>query len=126
MNFPDLTNTMLYIFGAKEWRETFMRTSGSTKEFRKWLYGIYTKSNAWKIKRAERRAMDGDRCRAPLCFRVDSLEVHHTTYANIGDEDVENDLVTLCERCHEAEHGLNPNQDSFPLPDYLCYAAKHF
>lgn len=114
MNFPDLENTMMFIFGAKEWRETFIRTSGSKKEFRKWLYKIYLKSNAWRIKSSQRKLIDGSRCQAPLCFRVDSLQVHHTTYANIGDEDVENDLVTLCERCHKAQHGIGEIEELFP------------
>jgi hypothetical protein len=114
---------MLHVFGAAEWRETFRRTQDASPAFRKALYGMYLLSNTWRFKRNRRLEMDGERCQSPLCFRVDSLEVHHTTYENIGDEDVEKDLVTLCERCHAEVHGLKRDgsvliQLPSDIPDY--------
>ncbi len=106
-----LETTMLHVFDAAAWRETFLRTKGSpNKVLVRWLYETYLQSNAWKIKRAARREIDGDRCRGVMCFRVDGLEVHHSTYERIGDENVETDLITLYRNCHAGEHGHEHEQ----------------
>jgi hypothetical protein len=95
---------MLIIFRADEWREVFIRTSKLGRDARARTYSLYISSHAWGNKRRERLVIDGHRCTSPLCFISHGLEVHHKTYARIGDEDVEGDLVTLCERCHRMAH----------------------
>lgn len=60
-------------------------------------------SPIWAEKREARKKIDGNKCRT--CHHDGSqhrLEVHHATYDNFGHEDVENDLITLCVRCHDA------------------------
>ena len=60
-------------------------------------------SPVWAEKRDARKKIDGNKCQT--CHRHGSdyrLEVHHATYDNFGHEDVENDLITLCVRCHDA------------------------
>ena len=60
-------------------------------------------SPVWAEKREARKKIDGNKCRT--CHHDGSqyrLEVHHATYDNFGHEDVENDLITLCVRCHDA------------------------
>ena len=60
-------------------------------------------SPVWAEKREARKKIDGNKCRT--CHHDGSqyrLEVHHATYENFGHEDVENDLITLCVRCHDA------------------------
>lgn len=101
----DLGHTMLRIFDSAAWRETFRRCEGTTPKFWKWLYEMYLLSIAWKIKRSQRRAIDGDQCQGFLCFCTEGLQVHHVTYERVGNENVETDLITLCRRCHKAEHG---------------------
>ena len=49
----------------------------------------------WKRERAIKRA--GGRCE--LCGNTGRLEVHHTTYDNLGREK-NHDLVALCHHCH--------------------------
>jgi hypothetical protein len=66
-------------------------------------YTAYIASTAWAAKRKARLAIDGNRCR--LCDEDGSrfqLEVHHrpNSYANIPNESVEDDLITVCSRCH--------------------------
>src|SRR3990167_6798173 len=59
------------------------------------------KSPHWAAKRKKRLEIDGYRCR--LCSRSFDLEVHHNpdSYPNIPHESVEDDLTTLCKRCHD-------------------------
>lgn len=63
-------------------------------------YEDYIRSAAWYAKREQRRMIDKSRCRT--CGSTERLECHHVTYERFGDEDVENDLITLCHECHEA------------------------
>lgn len=81
------------------------------KSVRTQRYNNYMNSPEWKNKRAQRIFMDSGRCQ----FATDSgicgctgtarnpLEVHHKTYARIGNEAM-SDLVTLCKHHHKATH----------------------
>lgn len=70
-------------------------------------YMDYLASHEWAKKRLERIGIDGFRCCVCISGETDyPLEVHHLTYDNIGDEDVENDLITLCSACHAALHRM--------------------
>jgi hypothetical protein len=62
-------------------------------------YGEYLKSEQWQKLRSKRLNIDNYQCQ--ICGRGDDLQVHHITYANIEHEDIYNDLITLCRRCHE-------------------------
>ena len=68
-------------------------------------YEEYIASSAWAAKREARLVLDGHRCR--LCDEDGSryqLEVHHrpSSYPKIPNESVEDDLITVCSRCHNA------------------------
>lgn len=63
-------------------------------------YGKYINSPEWREKRKQRLKIDGKECRT-CCSKTD-LEVHHRHYNNFGNEDIKNDLITLCRDCHEA------------------------
>ena len=66
-------------------------------------YHKYISSPAWAEKREARKEIDGHKCRT--CHHdgsEDRLEVHHAHYNSLENEDVENDLITLCSRCHDA------------------------
>ena len=66
----------------------------------------YMQTSVWKDLRAARMKLDHFRCANPACMRAYNLEVHHTRYPQVwGEEDVERDLVTLCDNCHEWVHG---------------------
>lgn len=66
-------------------------------------YSTYMASSAWREKRRQRLALDGHKCR--LCDHDGAkwrLEVHHrpSCYVKIPHESIEDDLITLCARCH--------------------------
>ena len=63
---------------------------------------IYMSSPQWYTKRQERLIIDNFECK--LCHSINNLNVHHKTYKNIFNEDVEHNLVTLCSDCHTAIH----------------------
>jgi ATP-dependent DNA helicase RecQ len=46
---------------------------------------------------------DGWRCQS--CGAMSNLEVHHQNYRSHSGEDSEDNLITLCDRCHKAVHG---------------------
>ena len=61
----------------------------------------YMKSPKWKRKRQKRLDIDGHRC--VLCDTKSNLNIHHTTYSNFRNEEME-DLRTLCRDCHNSVH----------------------
>ena len=70
----------------------------------KMTYEQYIASAEWAKKRKSRLEIDGYRCR--LCDEDGSrfqLEVHHkpSAYEKIPDESIEDDLTTVCVRCHD-------------------------
>lgn len=46
---------------------------------------------------------DGWRCQ--LCGAISNLEVHHKEFRSHLGEDSEENLITLCGRCHAQVHG---------------------
>jgi 5-methylcytosine-specific restriction endonuclease McrA len=46
---------------------------------------------------------DGWRCQ--MCGSGNNLNVHHQQYRSHSGEDVEQNLITLCDRCHRQVHG---------------------
>lgn len=65
------------------------------------LYDLYINSNLWANKRQEALAHYGERCEE--CGSTYSLQIHHKTYVNFGDEDID-DLSVLCKSCHDLKH----------------------
>lgn len=66
-------------------------------------YEIYLRSREWREKRADVLERDNYRCQARLahiCARR-ATEVHHITYAHVGNEPMW-ELRSLCHECHEA------------------------
>ena len=60
-------------------------------------YTQYLGSSAWKLRRLDALAKAGYRCQR--CQGDGSLEVHHLSYDNLGNEKPE-DLQVLCHICH--------------------------
>jgi len=69
-------------------------------------YQDYLNSNWWRETRKKRLEIDNHQC--CLCGSERYLHVHHLTYERLGKEDVDNDLMTLCEDCHHLVHELMP------------------
>jgi hypothetical protein len=67
-------------------------------------YNEYIQSDLWKEKRNKRLILDNNHCR--LCDEDGTyyqLEVHHrpSSYKKIPNESIEDDLITICSRCHD-------------------------
>jgi len=68
-------------------------------------YQRYLQSPEWQDKRLQ--VLQRDKYRCVDCGARKRLEVHHTSYARIFKEDLD-DLITLCRACHEEEHTTKP------------------
>ncbi len=64
-------------------------------------YQNYLLSDWWALVRRKALQAAGFRCQ--LCNSPEKLQVHHRSYANIGNEKL-GDLTVLCEDCHEVFH----------------------
>lgn len=70
-------------------------------------YKEYLKTEYWKDLR--KLILKRDKWTCQKCKSVVCVQVHHKTYRGRGKE-LSTDLITLCKRCHEKEHGLyKPN-----------------
>ena len=86
-------------------------------------YTNYIKSNHWKIARAEK--LRKENC-CYICGKKKNkrtiLEVHHKSYKNLGHENINEDLVTLCKSCHKFIHKCKkdyPNLIELPVQQIL-------
>ena len=64
-------------------------------------YQVYIDSRPWQRLRV--RILKRDRNQCTKCGRKHELDVHHLNYDQLGQEQ-EEDVVTLCRRCHRDEH----------------------
>ncbi|MEM7019159.1 MAG: HNH endonuclease [Pseudomonadota bacterium] len=72
-------------------------------------YQRYLASTAWKVKRRAAVFRDGAQCRH--CGSRHKLQVHHLTYKRLGRE-LMDDLITLCNACHEKAHGIHSRKQA--------------
>jgi len=66
-------------------------------------YKAYLRTSHWFRKR--KAALDHYGSKCSECGYTKHLQVHHKTYANIGNEQME-DLQVLCSVCHKLKHRL--------------------
>lgn len=64
-------------------------------------YSDYLRSPYWATRKAQVKRLRN--CRCEICASTNHLVVHHLTYNRIGEE-LDNDLLLLCERCHNETH----------------------
>jgi hypothetical protein len=69
-------------------------------------YQEYLKSAHWKQLRGQVLKRDGRKC--TRCPSQSRLQVHHKFYRERWEDSEPDDLITLCRKCHKAEHGLIP------------------
>lgn len=74
------------------------------------MKAAYYETEHWQIRRRERLAMDEFTCRS--CMSTDSLQVHHWVYELFAESI--NDLMTLCNGCHERFHAYDSVKIHFP------------
>lgn len=82
------------------------------------MYYNYLHSEKWREKRRLALKRDGYRCQ--MCGTGINLNVHHISYANLGTDAEMDDIVTLCEKCHEKVHvkDLEKKPSMISLFDY--------
>jgi 5-methylcytosine-specific restriction endonuclease McrA len=71
------------------------------EELKTMPYDEYLETPEWAEKRDAALKRAGHRCQ--ICNASGSLNVHHRTYENRGDERSE-DLTVLCDQCHALFH----------------------
>jgi hypothetical protein len=78
-------------------------TAKKEEEERNWRakYENYIRSDAWLEKRQKRLIMDRFVCQG--CVESKATEVHHQSYANLGNE-LMFEIISLCKKCHEFIH----------------------
>lgn len=65
-------------------------------------YREYILSEDWNKKRKLAFKLFGKKCQR--CKNTKTLHVHHKTYINFKNENVETDLAILCKKCHDKYH----------------------
>ena len=68
-------------------------------------YKDYLNDKSWNARRSKSLKRGNYLC--SRCGSTRDLNVHHLTYARIGQEE-QDDLIVLCRRCHSIVHGLTP------------------
>ena len=65
-------------------------------------YEAYLHSSEWQELREQAMKRDGWQCR--MCGTGKNLRVHHVNYEHVGTEQELEDLLTLCDDCHQKVH----------------------
>jgi 5-methylcytosine-specific restriction endonuclease McrA len=65
--------------------------------------GIRSEPGPYRELRGQVLERDGWRCQ--LCGSMSTVEVHHLRFRSRGGEDCDENLITICQPCHEAIHG---------------------
>ena len=92
------------------WESGSVRGDVEREVMDKKTYNDSLQSQHWKDVRNQRLLLDGNKC--CVCGNEERLNVHHVSYKNLGHENVENDLVTLCKYCHAILHRVRVQTQS--------------
>jgi len=88
----------------------------------KWAsYEDYLQTAEWQATRKAALERAGQRCQR--CGSGEQLRVHHRTYVRLGAEEPD-DLRVLCDRCHEAVHGIQGKRKSVSAIEALAHAVE--
>jgi hypothetical protein len=87
---------------TREWREKNDKTTSERKKF----YDEYMRSEKWQEIRQLILQRDNYQCQG--CRQRRAVQVHHLTYAHLGDEFLF-ELISVCMECH---HRLHPEHQS--------------
>ena len=97
------TNLQLQLH-SEEQRLRRLARQARTAQLRTMPFAEYRMQPEWQVRRVQ--ALTRARYRCQMCSSHDAtLDVHHNSYQNYGDERPE-DLVVLCRSCHQKFHGI--------------------
>jgi len=68
----------------------------------KWEYIEYLKSQDWRDRRKELMSEANWECNQ--CGEK-ATQLHHISYENLGEEELDYDVIALCTDCHNEIHG---------------------
>jgi 5-methylcytosine-specific restriction endonuclease McrA len=60
--------------------------------------------NATKYRELHRQVLERDNWRCQMCGSMQHLQVHHQNFRSQSGSDMEQNLITLCTRCHARMH----------------------
>ena len=87
-----------------EWQTQENEYQQRLLELRTMPYPEYLQTPEWRMRRQRKLEQADHRC--SFCNRYHpSLNVHHRTYQNLGEE-LDSDLTVLCPPCHKKHHGI--------------------
>jgi hypothetical protein len=89
-----------YIWAWRQWQSLFRPSGGAGGHSDR--YRRTMQSAGWRRRRAQAIRRAGRRCEE--CGAGGALDVHHTSYAHLGNERPY-ELAVLCPTCHQAAHG---------------------
>ena len=78
--------------------------SARLAELKSMDYQTFLKTDEWQRKRLD--AIENARGQCERCGSKDGIQVHHKTYERRGEE-LPEDLIVLCEKCHKNEHHIS-------------------
>lgn len=107
-----VSNEKQHVFEANLYKEKKRKlknkiTRKNISRTRKMFYSEYITSDAWFKKRDAFFRKNKYQC--AVCSIKANVQVHHMSYAHLGDER-ENELVVLCYWHHQEYHALNGTQ----------------
>lgn len=74
----------------------------------------FFKNYYWFAAREHAIERDGGKC--TLCGSEENLEAHHILYREFGGSDHPDNLITLCEACHDFAHSEDPQVNKMYTP----------
>ena len=91
---------------GEEWRRQEREYQQRLLDLRSMPYQEYLQTPEWRGRRMRKLDQADHRCQ--FCNRHQiSLNVHHRTYENLGEE-LDGDLIVLCRDCHRTFHEHRP------------------
>jgi len=73
-------------------------------------YIEYLKSDDWRERRKE--LMDEAAWTCSDCG-AKATQLHHDSYENLGSEELDVDVIPLCNDCHKERHGNKDDMDGY-------------
>lgn len=94
---------MFFYFSFKKLNTMNKKLANWKNQLKYKNYDLFLKSKYWKNIRIE--VLKRDKFTCVYCGVKDNLQVHHLTYKNHYKEHKNlQDLITLCDKCHNSEH----------------------
>ena len=73
-------------------------------------YREYLKSDNWRERRKELMEEAGGIC---ADCGDKATQLHHLNYDNLGEEELDVDVIALCTVCHKERHGNKDGMDGY-------------